>query len=113
MAIALPLDPSLTLFAMSDARPQIKDQQTGEIALDRDTGAKMYQIDAGISIPGSRPMAIQLSFPETGLSEDVAMGSMFHAVGLTYLSGEKNGRVWQIFRAAGLAPLMTQATKAA
>lgn len=109
MAVALPLDPKLTLFAMSDARPQIKDPQTGEIAIDRDSGQRMFQMDAAMSIPGGRPMAIQLNIPESGLSEDVAVGSMFHAVGLTFRAGEKNGRMWQIFSAAGLTPLVTQA----
>jgi hypothetical protein len=113
MATALPLDPNLTLFAMSDARPQIKNQETGEIAIDLETGAKVYQIDAGLSIPGGRPMAVQLNIPEPGLSEEVVTGTMFHAVGLICLFGEKNGRVWQIFRAAGVAPLLIQATKAA
>lgn len=104
--ISLPLDPSLTLVALSEPRPQIKDQRTGEISLDRDTGAKLYQLDVALTVPGGRPMTFQLAVPENGLVEIPAYAP-FHAVGLTFVSGEKNGRTWQMYRAAGITPLHT------
>lgn len=104
--ISLPLDPSLTLVALSEPRPQIKDQKTGEISIDLVTGQKMYQIDAALSVPGGRPMTFQLSVPESGVVE-IPMYSPFHAVGLTFVSGEKNGRTWQMYKAAGVTPLHT------
>ena len=109
--ISLPLDPSLTLIALSEPRPQIKDQKTGEIAIDRDTGARMYQIDVALTVPGGRPMSFQLSVPENGLSADVVAYSPFHALGLTFISGEKNNRTWQMYRAAGITPLVTAISK--
>ena len=111
--ISLPLDPSLTLIALSEPRPQIKNQQTGEIATDRDTGARMYQMDVALTVPGGRPMTFQLAIPENGISEDVVAPMPFHAVGLTFISGEKNGRTWQMYRAAGITPLVTAVAKAA
>jgi hypothetical protein len=107
LMIALPLDPTLTLVALSEPRPQIKNQQTGEIALDRDTNEKMYQMDVALTVAGGRPMTFQLQFPESGLNADVAVYSPMHAVGLTFISGEKNGRTWQMYRAAGVTPLVT------
>jgi hypothetical protein len=32
------------------------------------------------------------------------MGQMVKATGLTFLTGEKNGRTWQIFRAIAITP---------
>ena len=110
--ITLPLDPSLTLMAMSDARPQIKDQKTGEIATDRDTGERIYQLDVAMALPNARPQTFQLAVPESGLSPEIAAFSPFHAVSLIFISGEKNGRTWQMYRAAGLTPLVTSTTTA-
>jgi hypothetical protein len=109
--ISLPLDPSLTLIALSEPRPQIKNQQTGEISTDRDTGQKMYQLDVALTVPGGRPMTFQLAVPESGLSDEVAVYSPMHAVGLMFITGEKNGRTWQMYRASGITPLVTQIAK--
>lgn len=105
--IALPLDPKLTLIVMSEPRPQVKNQETGEISIDRDTNQRAYSMDVAMSVPGGRPVTFQMTVPEGGLV-DVVVFQPIHAVGLTYMTGEKNGRTWQIFRAAGITPLGTQ-----
>lgn len=110
--IALPLDPSLTLVALSEPRPQIKDQKSGEVSVDTLTGQPLYQIDAALSVPGGRPMTFQLTVLANGLSE-VPLYAPFHAVGLTFMTGEKNGRTWQIYKALGITPLHTANGKTA
>lgn len=107
--ISLPLDPSLTLIALSESRLAIKNQQTGEIAIDRETGQKVYQLDVAMTVGGGRPMTFALSVPESGLSEDVALYTPFKALGLVFQTGEMNGRTWQKFKAASIAPAVQAA----
>ena len=110
--ITLPLDQALTPVKLSEPRLQIKNKETGEIAIDRETGQKLYQLDVAVTFEGQRPMTFALSVPEAGLSEDVGLYSPFRAVGLTFSTGEMNGRTWQKFRATSITPLNTPATSA-
>lgn len=102
--ISLPLDPSLTLIALSESRLAIKNQQTGEIAIDRESGQKVYQLDVAMTVDGGKPMTFTLSVPESGLSDGVALYTPFRASGLVFQTGEMNGRTWQKFKAVSIAP---------
>lgn len=102
--ISLPLDSSLTLIALSESRPSIKNQQTGEIAIDRDSGQKVYQLDVAMTVDGGKPMTFVLNVPESGLSDTVTLYTPFRASGLVFQTGEMNGRTWQKFRAVSIAP---------
>ena len=53
-------------------------------------------IDAGA------PQMLRVSVPRPGLADKLAAGVFVKATGLTFITGEKNGRTWQIFRAAAL-----------
>ena len=103
--ISLPLDKSLTLIALSESRPAIKNQQTGEITIDRESGQKVYQLDVAMTVDGGKPVTFVLSVPESGLSDDVALYTPFRASGLVFQTGEMNGRTWQKFRATAIAPV--------
>jgi hypothetical protein len=45
---------------------------------------------------------LRISLPEPGVPKGLAVGQMVRASELVFVSGEKNGRTWQIFRAASL-----------
>jgi hypothetical protein len=45
---------------------------------------------------------MRVTVPVTGLAQDVAMGSMVKATGLTLVTDVKNGKAWYMYRAAAL-----------
>jgi len=101
----IPVDTSMaTILMASEARPQIRNRETGEVAVDRDTGAALMTADLLFNL-GGRPELIQVSVPKPGVPEDLFVGAAIRVTGLVYMTGEKNGRRWEIFRASALTDL--------
>lgn len=100
--IVLPLDPTRALLVLSAASPQFKDRANGIPATDRDTGAPLMEVSLALPTDHGAPQILRVSIPAPGVPEGLAMGAMVKATGLTFLTGEKNGRTWQIFRANAL-----------
>jgi len=95
----IPVDTSVgLLFTAGGARPQIRNHVTGELATDRDTGAPLMTVDLVFNT-GGRPELIQVSIPRPGIPEELEAGMPVKVTGLIYMTGEKNGRRWEIFRA--------------
>ena len=106
--LTLPLESSLTLLVLSEPRPQYKDRANGVMAVDRDTNAPLVTMDLALPMPGGRPQMLQVSIPQPGIPEGLSVGTSVRATGLTYMSGEKNGRRWEIYRASAVTPLKAE-----
>jgi hypothetical protein len=102
--LILPIDPSRSLLLLSAPSPQFKDRAAGIPATDRDTGAPLMEATLALPTDNGAPQVLRVSIPAPGVPDGLAMGQMVKATGLTFLTGEKNGRTWQIFRATALAP---------
>ena len=102
--LILPIDPSRPLLLLSTPSPQFKDRVNGIPATDRDTGAPLMEASVALPTENGAPQVLRVSVPAPGVPDGLAMGQMVKATGLTFLTGEKNGRTWQIFRAAALTP---------
>ena len=100
----LPIDPNRPLLLLSTPSPQFKDRASGIPATDRDTGAPLMEASVALPTENGAPQVLRVSIPAPGVRDGLAMGQMVKATGLTFLTGEKNGRTWQIFRAAALTP---------
>lgn len=102
--LILPIDPSRPLLLLSSPSPQFKDRANGVPATDRDSGAPLMEATVALPTDNGAPQVLRVSIPAPGVPDGLAMGQMVKATGLTFLTGEKNGRTWQIFRAATLTP---------
>jgi hypothetical protein len=102
--LILPLDANRPLLLLSVPSPQFKDRANGMVATDRDTGAPLMEATVALPTDFGAPQVLRVSIPAPGIPDGLAMGAMVKATGLTFLTGEKNGRTWQIFRAAALTP---------
>jgi hypothetical protein len=100
----LPIDPSRPLLLLSSPSPQFKDRANGIPATDRDTGAPLMEATLALPTDNGAPQVLRVSIPAPGVPDGLAMGQMVKATGLTFLTGAKNGRTWQIFRAVALTP---------
>jgi hypothetical protein len=102
--LILPIDPTRPLLLLSAPSPQFKDRAAGIPATDRDTGAPLMEATLALPSENGAPQVLRVSIPAPGVPDGLGMGQMVKATGLTFLTGEKNGRTWQIFRAAALNP---------
>ena len=102
--LVLPIDTSRPLLLLSAPSPQFKDRANGVPATDRDTGAPLMEATVALPSENGAPQVLRVSIPAPGVPDGLGMGQMVKATGLTFLTGEKNGRTWQIFRAAALTP---------
>jgi hypothetical protein len=100
--LVLPVDGSRTLLVLARPAPQYKDKANGVAATDRETGAPLVEVPLALTLEGGQPQVLRVSVPQPGVPKDLAVGQMVRASGLTFLTGETNGRSWQIFRASGL-----------
>jgi len=100
--LILPLDSSRPLLLLSTPSPQFKDRANGIPATDRDTGAPLMEATVALPTDTGTPQVLRVSIPAPGVPDGLVMGAMVKATGLTFLTGEKNGRTWQIFRANAL-----------
>jgi hypothetical protein len=104
MMLILPLDSTRALLVLSTPSPQFKDRANGIAATDRDTGAPLMEVSLALPTDSGAPQILRVSVPQPGVPDGLTMGSMVKATALTFLTGEKNGRTWQIFRAATITP---------
>ncbi|MBS2966415.1 hypothetical protein KGA66_25460 [Actinocrinis puniceicyclus] len=102
--LILPIDPSRPLLLLSAPSPQFKDRANGVVATDRDTGAPLMEASVTLPTENGTPQVLRVSIPTPGVPDGLAMGATVKATGLTFLTGEKNGRTWQIFRATAITP---------
>jgi hypothetical protein len=100
--MVLPLDNSRGLLVLAAPAPQFKDKANGVAATDRDTGAPLVEVAVALTVDGGTPQVLRVSVPAPGVPKDLAIGHLVKATGLTLVTGEKNGRSWQIFRASAL-----------
>ncbi|MDM4721031.1 hypothetical protein QTQ03_16035 [Micromonospora sp. WMMA1363] len=100
--LVLPIDGSQTLLVLAVPAPQFKDKANGVAATDRVTGAPLVEVPLALTVEGGTPQVLRVSVPQPSVPKDLAVGQMVQASGLTFVTGEKNGRAWQIFRASAL-----------
>jgi hypothetical protein len=98
--LVLPIE-SRPLLVLMPPVAQFKGRDKKEPATDRDTGAPLMEVTVALT-DASGPQVLRVSVPQPGVPKDLTTGSMVKATGLTLISGEKNGRAWQIFRAASV-----------
>lgn len=100
--LVLPIDGSQTLLVLAVPAPQFKDKANGVAATDRVTGAPLVEVLLALTVEGGQPQVLRVSVPQPSVPKELAVGQMVKASGLTFVTGEKNGRAWQIFRASAL-----------
>jgi len=83
--------------------PQFKDRQAGVRATDRDSGIPLVSVQFALAVEGGSAQALRVTLPEPGVPAGLAVGGTVRAAGLVLLSGEKDGRVWQMFPAAAIS----------
>jgi hypothetical protein len=98
----IPMDTSRLILAMGPATPRIKDKQTGEIDTNRD-GVSVYEVQAVMQMDGGAPLPMNISVPETGLTDSIDMGTKVKAVSLMARTGvSKFGKEYVMFSATAL-----------
>jgi hypothetical protein len=101
--MVLPIDPSHTLVVLGGPMPQFKDRQAGVRATDRDSGIPLVSVQLALPVEGGSAQVLRVTLPEPGVPAGLVVGGTVRATGLVFLSGEKGGRVWQMFRAAAIS----------
>ena len=99
--LIVPLDSARPLIAMGSAAPQV-DRETGAQALDRNTKEPLYDVQVVMPTDDGQPLAMRVTIPQSGLAEQVELGSMVRATGLTLVTDVKNGKAWYMYRASAL-----------
>lgn len=98
----IPMDTSRLILAMAPAMPRIKDKATGEIDTNRD-GVALYEVQAVMPMDNGPALPMNISVPETGLTEAVDMGTKLRATGLLARTGvTKYGKEYVMFSASAL-----------
>lgn len=101
--LVLPIDTSRPLLVLAPPSPQYKDRANGVVATDRDTGAPLADLSVAVPTDGGPPTVLRVTVPQPGIPDGLVMGALVKASGLVFLTGEKNGRTWQMARAASVA----------
>lgn len=101
--LVLPIDTSRPLLVLAAPTPQYKDRANGVVATDRDTGAPLADLSVAVPVDGGPPTVVRVTVPQPGIPDGLVMGALVKASGLVFLTGEKNGRTWQMARAASVA----------
>jgi hypothetical protein len=99
--LIVPMDSSRPLIAMGGATPQV-DRESGAQALDRTTKEPLYEVQIVMPTDDGQPLAMRVTVPQSGLAEQVSLGSMVKATGLTLITDVKNGKAWYVYKAAAL-----------
>ncbi|WP_329128169.1 hypothetical protein OG727_18220 [Streptomyces caniferus] len=95
------------VFVATAPTPKLVNKQTGEIAVDRETGAKMMTVGLLISDEGEGNL-YQVAIPETGVPENLNPGTPVSVVGLkardweNEFNGQKRHGI--SFRAVAVTP---------
>lgn len=98
----LPLDTSQTLLVLAAPAAQMKDRANGVVATDRDTGVPLMEVSVALTLDGGQPQVLRVSVPKPGCPDSLAMGHLVKATGLTFITGDKAGRAWHMFKASAL-----------
>ncbi|CAL9409953.1 hypothetical protein SUDANB106_01647 [Streptomyces sp. enrichment culture] len=113
----IPVDTSAaTVMVAQPPQPKIANRQTGEIALDRETGAKMMTVDVLFVMDGQAEV-LNVVVPEPGISGELMMGAPVALTGLiarpweNEFNGQKRHGI--SFRAAAVTSLAQTAQTAA
>lgn len=99
--LIVPMDSSRKLLAVGPATPQV-DRTTGAPALDRATNAPLFDVPLVMPTDDGQPLTMRVTVPVTGLADQIDMGSMVKATGLTLVTDVKNGKAWYMYRASAL-----------
>jgi hypothetical protein len=99
--LIVPMDAARPLVAMGPAVPQV-DRETGAQALDRTSKEPLFDVQVVMPTDDGSPLAMRVTVPESGLAEQVGIGSLVKATGLTLITDVKNGKAWYVFKASAL-----------
>ncbi|MFF5100950.1 hypothetical protein [Streptomyces sp. NPDC000134] len=113
----IPVDTSSAVVMVAKT-PQVKirDRRTGEIATDAETGAKLMTVDVMFAANDDVEI-LSITVPETGISDDLAMGTPVALTGLiarpweNEFNGQKRHGI--AFRAVAVTSLAAAGAKAA
>ncbi|NEW75064.1 SCO3933 family regulatory protein [Streptomyces rhizosphaericus] len=96
-----------TVLLTEAPEPKVKDRQTGEIAKDAQSGEVLMRLGV-VYIDGGESSLLQVTVPESGVTEGLALGSPVTLIGLIARPWESvfNGqqRHGIAFRAEAIAP---------
>ncbi|MEU1695932.1 hypothetical protein ABZ590_32160 [Streptomyces hirsutus] len=78
----IPVDTSAaTVMVAQPPQPKVKDRRTGERAMDAETGAALSTVDVMFAANGAVEI-LSVTVPESGVSEDLTMGTPVALTGL-------------------------------
>lgn len=101
--LIVPMDSTRTLVALGPANPRIKDQKTGEMDLDRVTGEQLLEVQLVMQMDEGAPLAMLVSVPQSGIVDEIQMGSMVKATGLRCITDvSAKGKHWAMYSANAL-----------
>ncbi|MFE5484521.1 hypothetical protein [Streptomyces sp. NPDC056527] len=101
----IPVDTSTAMAMVAQPpTPKIANRQTGEIATDRETGATLMTVDVMFVMDGNAEI-LSLTVPQTGVSNDLTMGTPVALTGVIARPWERDGRHGIAFRAVAVTPL--------
>ena len=96
-----------TVLLTEAAEKKVRDRQTGEIAKDAVTGEELMKVGV-VFIDGGESSLLQVTVPESGVTEGMALGAPVTLVGLvarpweSVLGGQQRHGI--AFRAEAIAP---------
>jgi hypothetical protein len=70
-----------TVMVARAPQPKVRDRRTGEIATDPETGAKLMTVDVMFAA-NNEVEILSITVPESGISEDLTMGTPVALTGL-------------------------------
>jgi hypothetical protein len=78
----IPLDTTAAAMMIAQPpQPKVINRQTGEIATDRDTGAKLMTVNVMFAMDGNAEV-MNVTVPETGVADELVMGTPVALTGL-------------------------------
>ncbi|WP_419997792.1 hypothetical protein [Streptomyces boninensis] len=111
----IPVDTQTAMVMVAQTQqPKVANRQTGEIALDRDTGVKLMTIDVTFVANGEAEV-LSIAVPETGFTEELQPGTLVTLTGLiarpweTEFNGQKRHGI--SFRAVAVTAIQVGAMK--
>ncbi|MCX5089990.1 hypothetical protein OOK36_13960 [Streptomyces sp. NBC_00365] len=111
----IPVDTTnATVMVAKAPQPKIKDRRSGEIATDMETGATLMTVDVMFAA-NNEVEILSITVPETGVSDELAMGTPVALTGLiarpweNEFNGQKRHGI--AFRAVAVTSLVAAASK--
>ncbi|OEU92022.1 hypothetical protein DB35_06590 [Streptomyces abyssalis] len=78
----IPVDTTTAAMMVAQPpQPKVINRQTGEIATDRDTGAKLMTVNVMFAMDGNAEV-LNVTVPETGVADELTMGTPVALTGL-------------------------------